>query len=131
MEIKNNLIGGHSTLWQSRFGAILYGVIWALIVTFVLSFFTSIILYYSPLSETYLYPASIVIIVISIFFGAYLTAQKSQTNGLIKGVVVGVCVFIILLLLSYLFGGFFLNGLLLKLVYCVVAGAIGGIFGIK
>ena len=97
------------------FGTLLYSFI---------NFFTDFI------KPEYAAPAAMLINILSLFCGGYLTARKSCQQGLIMGLLLACCFYIILLIVGSILG-YPISSILSKCYYGLIAAGIGGICGIK
>ncbi|MEG1501221.1 MAG: TIGR04086 family membrane protein [Clostridiales bacterium] len=108
----------------------IYGLLIVLLLIAVLSLAFSTIIQLTPLSESYLRPAGVIISVIALFIGGYIAGRKGQNMGLLRGLIIGILYFLVLSLLAWKSG---LNPLMLfsKAGYIMLSAAIGGVCGIK
>ncbi len=126
MEIKN--IG--TKIKTDGLSCALSGILTAVIIMVVVSFVVSCIIFFSQLPEAYLQPAFTIISVVALFLGGRKAAAKAQEKGLLNGLVVGIFFAVIFLILTLVSGGSWLNWAM-QSAYCILAAAIGGIFGVK
>lgn len=93
----------------------------------------SLLIAFTPLSESVIPTASIAVMVISVLLGAASFSKGAKSKGYLKGCMSGVAyVFIIYLLSVVLEGGMYFNAYVLVLLAIgVFVGSIGGIMGIN
>ncbi len=109
---------------------VLYGLLIAIVIIGFLSLLFSVIVYFSPLGESCLRPAGIIITVFGLFCGGYIAGRRGGNYGLIRGLILG----LLYLFILYLFAagsGSPLLPLLTKGGYTLLSSIIGGIWGIK
>jgi len=75
-------------------------------------------------------PAAAIISVVSLFTGGFLASRKSENRGLMTGLIIGI-IFVVIMLIFSLITGNGLDQLAAKSAYCIIAAAIGGIFGVR
>lgn len=111
------------------FNPIFKGIFTALLLTMIFTFIIATVVYVSSLPERYLPVLTLVVLLVSVFFGGNNAAKNAGGRGLVVGFAVGLGFFIILVLLSSIFAPGTLNvwNLLAKLVYSLLAGMLGGI----
>ncbi len=113
--------------------AFLKAMLWALGLTVAVLLLASLLLTYTPVSETMI-PAIAIMVAVLAAAVAGITASRSVKNrGWLTGSVAGVLYSIILYLFSSLAGnGFHFNAyVVIMLIVSFFAGAIGGILGIN
>lgn len=112
--------------------AIFYGVLLALASSLALSFIAGIIFYYGGIAEIWTSAISSAIFSCSVFAGGLFTGLKAGQKGLLHGLVVGI-IFILLILILTWFLPAEMNWLIFlkKVVYALIAGALGGILGVR
>jgi putative membrane protein (TIGR04086 family) len=103
------------------------GVISAVLVMLLLSLLAAMVVYLSPLSEGGLSGIAIFINAIAIFIGGYICGHMTGSRGLLLGLIMAAVVLLLMILLGPHDGG----SITLKVVYCLLSGMIGGIFGVK
>ena len=111
---------------------ILTGLLNSIILAITLSIILGITFLFAPVRETMLPALSAVIIVVSVFWGGRITAKKVGSKGLILGATVGLAFFILTGIIT-ISGGTALtfSAITKQFGLCVVAGALGGIFGVS
>ncbi|QGT99259.1 hypothetical protein SYNTR_0666 [Candidatus Syntrophocurvum alkaliphilum] len=104
----------------------------AIITAFVLSVFSAIIVYFTGLHETLIGPLSNIILIISIFYGACYVSKNYGTKGLVRGIILGLMFFIVILIATLIFNISLLSlsTLISTLAVCLISGGLGGILGI-
>lgn len=105
------------------------------IISGVLLLFLALLLYKLDLSEAVVRIGIIVVYIASGFFGGFFIGRKMQDKKYIWGLAAGVMYFVLLFLLSFLFGrGMTENAALdpvkafTTLILCAVSGMAGGMF---
>jgi len=106
----------------------LYGLLTTIAALIIFTFVLTLILYFTPLSETYVNPIGIIITVLSLIIGGIMMGKSIHKNGLLHGAVLGIIFFIVLVLLNKQGG---ISLLLPKLPYILISPMIGGIIGVK
>ena len=113
--------------------SILKGTVIALITTIILFLIFSIILTYTNISESTIFPVIVVITGISILIGSFLGNIKIRKNGLLNGGIVGLIYMFILYFVSSCFiGDFSLNiNSVILIIAAILTGMLGGIIGVN
>lgn len=90
------------------------------------------IVYYSNLTEALLAPLGKLVLIASVFYAGCYSSKSYGNKGLIRGITMGVLIFIVLIIASLIFHAVPISfaSFFTVLAICVGAGAIGGIFGI-
>lgn len=115
-----------------KFSPLLAGISSGVVFGIVMSIVLGIIYYFTPITENILPAISLIILVLSTFWGGKTTASLIGSKGLIWGVVVGVFLFFLILIVSTIIGGdLLLSSVLKKFVFCIIGGALGGVFGVS
>ena len=112
---------------------IIKGLLIAFIMTIVSFLIFALILTYTNISETTIFPVIVVITAISILMGSSLGSLKIKKNGLINGGLIGFIYMLSLYIISSCFignFGFNTNSVIL-LVASILAGMLGGIIGVN
>ncbi len=107
--------------------AVFIGVAATVICMLLLSFLLSAIIYFSPLSESLLPRLAILSNTLSLLFGGWMAGRLAGSRGLLVGMLTSAIILILMLLFGFGEG----VAIPLKLVYCLLAGMIGGIFGVR
>lgn len=113
--------------------SILKGTVIALITTIILFLIFSLILTYTNISESTIFPVIVVITGISILIGSFLGNIKIRKNGLLNGGIVGLIYMFILYFVSSCFiGDFSLNiNSVILIIAAILTGMLGGIIGVN
>lgn len=114
-----------------HWAAILYGTLLSVISSILLMAAGGTVMYYTVLNERLIPVLGLAILFISIFLGGLMSARKAGKLGWLHGLGVG----LLFLILTVLFntavpGGIFGFSILKKVVASVVAGCLGGIWGV-
>lgn len=110
---------------------IIRSVIAAYLITGVLLFFTAFLLYKLEPKESLITLGILLIYILSCFLGGILAGKGIRTRRFLWGMMTGVLYFILLLAMSWIFGGGIQNSLsqiLTTLVLCGAGGMLGGMF---
>lgn len=108
------------------------GLLSTIILAMILSIILGIVFFFSPMQETLLSALSAVIIIVSVFWGGRITAKNIGSRGLIFGATVGLIFFILTGIIAIFDGATITFASISKqLGLCLVAGALGGIFGVS
>ena len=109
------------------------GIIISLIFTFICLLILSIILTYTPITESIETSSIIIINCISILIGSSISTIKQKSKGIIKGAITGgVYIGIIYLISSIVSMSFGLNiSSIIMIISSLLAGGIGGIVGVN
>lgn len=121
-----------STTGEFKPGAMIKGLIWALVITIFLGIVVSLLLQHTALSESLLNNFSTFIFFISMFLGATIGARIAGSKGLFHGLSVSMVYLILIVVTGLLWSpDTFTAGLVLKrTAYALVSGLLGGIVGI-
>jgi len=117
----------NNTAQSNSLKATLMGLAVALLLMLGLSLVSALVVHYSPLSETSLKGASVLINALALLAGGYIAGQVNGAKGLLSGLTVAAAALALMILL----GGGFDDGMPLKIVYCSLSGMVGGIFGVR
>ncbi|MDK2821853.1 MAG: hypothetical protein PWP31_1818 [Clostridia bacterium] len=109
--------------------AIISGLLYSLLIGFMLALLLSLALFFTTLSEGYLPIISKVIIALAVFCGGVQAARVASSRGLIHGVGVGISFFLVVLVLSWTNVTVTLTPALAKFGLCLISGATGGVAG--
>lgn len=71
------------------------------------------------------------ILVAGCWVSGYWAAGKKRENGMITGVICGLCIYILLLCVSLIYDPAVTALAVIKLAICALSGAIGGIMGVN
>lgn len=105
------------------------GSLIALAFTVLFTVVAAVLFYLTPLSERLLPWVTLVILLISVFFGGHNAARNVGSKGLIVGLTVGLLFFIMISLLALVIapGTLTVGVMSLKLAYALLAGILGGV----
>jgi len=109
--------------------SIISGITFTIILAILLILIVATVVYFSNLQEHSLYLLSLLILVISVFLGGYRAAKRTGKKGLVTGGGVGLGFFLIILLITFFIVPETLSAwnILIRSIYCLLAGALGGI----
>ncbi|NLV89025.1 MAG: TIGR04086 family membrane protein [Tissierellia bacterium] len=112
---------------------LLKGLVLAFIITAILILISSILLTYTNLSESKMNLLNTIVMIISITAGSAYVAVMVKEKGWINGGLLGLCYYLILLLINILFLKPLVVDVYLfsRLIISIVMGIIGGIIGIN
>lgn len=114
-----------------NWSAILFGSILAVICTIILLAIGGTVLYYTVFNEQIVPVLGLGILSVSVFVGGLASAKKAGRLGWLHGLTVGVLFLLITILFSMAVpGGVFGFAVFKKVVASVVAGCLGGIWGV-
>lgn len=115
-----------------KVGAVIKGLIWALVITIFLGIVVSLLLQYTALSESLLNNFSTFIFFISMFLGSTIGARLAECKGLLHGLSVSFVYLILIVAIGLIWSPeTFTTVLILKrAAYSLVSGLLGGIVGI-
>ncbi|MEL1135267.1 TIGR04086 family membrane protein [Desulfitobacterium sp. THU1] len=113
-----------------KFNLILKGILIASGIALLLSLILGLLLTFTPLRESSL--AYNIIVGVSVFLAAALTAYRAGTKGLYYGIGIGIAFIILLIILFTILSPDTLSWLELgeKTIICLATGGIGGIIGV-
>ena len=108
--------------------SILTGAAAALALLLVSSLVAGAVVYFSPLSETVLYPVALVLDGAAALGGGFIAGRRSGRRGLIMGAAVGAILLALMLFLPVPADD---GGSILKAAICLPAALIGGVLGVR
>lgn len=115
-----------------RIAGEIHGFLVALFTALILGSVLALIVYWSPLKETLLDPLADFTLMISVFIGGWYSAYRAGNRGLVRGVIIGLLFFTLMLLVTLVvnpalvsFGSFIKD-----LLFAVACGGLGGILGV-
>ena len=113
--------------------AIITGVICALLVNIILMcIFAVVMLTGGLLNADVIRYAMVGIIAAGAFAGGFIATKINKGAGLPVGVITGISTLVMIALVSIIKGSYPITSLIvIKLIACVIAGAIGGVVGLK
>lgn len=122
-----------NNLSNKTFKHVCTGIGISLISSFVFLCIFALLLMYTNISESTIFPVIIIITGISILIGTIICTRKLSKNGIITGGVVGVLYILIIYLISSLLNcDFSLNiQSFVMIVVSIICGMIGGIIGVN
>ena len=92
----------------------------------------SILQLMTDLSDGLMTAISAMILGISSFTAAYISTQLCRSKGLIQGILCGTTMFLTTLFISVITNSFTFSDLtVIKAIFCLIAGAVGGVKGIN
>lgn len=112
---------------------VIKGAIISIVTTLLLFLVFALLLTYTNISETTIFPVIVVITGISILFGSSLGNIKIRKNGLLNGGLIGLIYMLVLYFISSCFlGDFSLNSnSFILIIAAILAGMLGGIIGVN
>lgn len=112
--------------------AILYGTLLAVIASVIMMAVGGTVMYYSVFNEKLVPVLGLAILFVSIFLGGYISARKAGKTGWMHGVAVGLLFLVLTILFNLVFpAGIFGFAVFKKVVASLVAGGLGGIWGVQ
>ncbi len=114
-----------------NFMAILYGSLLAVIASVILMAIGGTVMFYTIFNERLIPVIGLAILFVSIFAGGFVSARRAGKMGWLHGLGVG----LIFLILATIFSAIFPQGVfgftvLKKILASVIAGCLGGIWGV-
>lgn len=117
--------------FEFNFGAMIKGILFALLLSLLLSTGAGLIYHFSALPEHTLPWSAGIILACSAFCGAFSAGRQASNKGLYHGLAVGISFFIIVWITAALFlPGQAGISLIAKLLITSLGGALGGIIGV-
>ncbi|MHB9093419.1 MAG: TIGR04086 family membrane protein [Eubacteriales bacterium] len=111
--------------------AIFYGTLLAIITSIILMAVGGTVMYYTVFNERLIPVFGLAIVFISIFLGGLISARRAGKLGWFHGLAVGILFLFLTILFNVLVpGGIFGFAVFKKIVASVVAGCLGGIWGV-
>lgn len=109
------------------------GIITALSTALILILLFALLFHFTPLSESLLPLMSLLILIVSVFFGSMVGAREAGIRGLFHGLIIGSIFFIFIAIISAFIapGTLALWALAKKLLACLLAGIVGGMIGVS
>lgn len=104
-------------------------LVFAYVITAVLLLILAELVYKAELNEQIVNISIILIYIIATFAGGHIAGKSMKTNKYIWGMIVGLCYFIILLIISAIINGSITNlssNILTALLLCVGSSTLGG-----
>lgn len=103
------------------------GVASAVLVMLALSLLAAMVVYFSPISEGSLNGIAIILNAMAIFIGGYITGHMVGSRGLLMGLITAAVILLLMIIIGPSDGG----NITLKVIYSLLSGMIGGIFGVR
>ena len=111
--------------------AIFFGTLLSLIVSIILMGIGGTVMYYTVFNERLIPVIGLAILFLSIFTGGVISARKAAKLGWLHGLAVGLIFLVITILFNVAVpGGIFGFAVFKKVVAAIVAGSLGGIWGV-
>lgn len=112
---------------------LLKGIIISFVLTLISVFIFSIVLTYTNITESTIFPVIVFITALSILIGSSLSTIKINKNGILNGGAIGLIYILMLYLISSLTStGFALTTqAIILMLSATVAGMLGGIVGVN
>ena len=112
---------------------ILKGMLISFVITLIAIFVFSILLTYTDIQESTIFPVTTCITAISILVGSSISTVKIRKNGILNGGIIGLIYMLIIYLISSITNeGFALNiNAIILMISGIVAGMLGGIVGVN
>ncbi|GAB6170474.1 TIGR04086 family membrane protein [Clostridium carnis] len=119
--------------WKNYFKCVLKGVLWSLIVTFLVTALFSIIMNSMTIGDGLFNVIYVVISCVSLVIGSIIAAKSHGSKGWIVGLAVGVVFYISLYLIGVICGAETTLGMydLIKFGLCILIGTLSGMLGIN
>lgn len=113
------------------FSALLKGFVFALVCLLALALLFSLAAYIFNFKNSTLLVTGNIALAVSVLLGAFFAARKAGQKGLLHGIALGALTLIVIIVLTMFWGN--LNGMVFleKAGLTLIAGAIGGIFGVR
>ncbi len=111
--------------------AILYGALIAVIASILLMALGGTVMYYTVFNERLIPVIGLAILFISIFLGGIISSRKAGQLGWLHGLAVGLVFLVLTILFNIVIpGGIFGFPIFKKIAASIVAGCLGGIWGV-
>ena len=109
------------------------GIIISFALTLISVFIFSIVLTYTNIPESTIFPVIVFITALSILVGSSISTIKIHKNGILNGGIIGIVYILILYLISSITStGFALNiQSIILMISATIAGMLGGIVGVN
>ena len=108
-------------------------VLLSFVVTILLGGILAFFVYFCNLQESTARITVFAIMIISVLFSGFVLSKNLERNGLFNGLLMGVCYFGVILILSFILSGKISFGManVTRLITVAAAGMLGGIIGIN
>lgn len=114
-----------------NWSAILYGTLLAVIASVILMAVGGTAMFYTVFNEKLVPVLGLAILFVSICLGGFISARKAGKAGWMHGLGVGLLFLLLTIIFNAVFpGGIFGFAVFKKVVASVVAGCLGGIWGV-
>lgn len=119
--------------FREYFNGILKGVLSSVVITVLLTAILSLLMMFISFSDSVFNICYVVITCLGIVAGAIMSARTIGENGWLSGLLVGCIYYLVLLCVTFLFGGDISLGLydLYRFVITLVIGVLSGMLGIN
>ena len=108
------------------------GVVAGAAILFICCLIIGLIQLFFDLSDTLMNAASVLILGISAYSSAYFSTQLCRSKGMLQGVLCGAIIFAVTLVISMITHSFTFSDLtVIKALFCLILGAVGGIKGVN
>ena len=113
--------------------AVFSGSLISLILTVILIFICAIIYYFSNISQSVVNLIIFFIVILSVFWGSFITSKNVSSRGFLYGLMTAVFYFIIIISAAFIINkNFSLSGNILSMLGGgICAGILGGILGVN
>lgn len=103
------------------------------VVTILLGGILAFFVYFCSLQESTVRITVFAIMIISVLFSGFVLSKNLERNGLFNGLLMGLCYFGVILILSFILSGKISLGManITRLITIAAAGMLGGIIGIN
>ena len=115
------------------FKKIAKGTFLAILASVIFIGILSVVVYFSNIRERTIAAIIFGATAISVFLGAYFLARSIESGGLLNGLVLSICYFAVILVLSFAVNGSVSISIsnFLRFLSCLAAGALGEVLGIN
>ncbi|MCF0147699.1 MAG: TIGR04086 family membrane protein [Clostridium sp.] len=119
--------------WINYFKSVLRGIVWALVITIMISIIFSFVMNNMPIGENVFNIIYVVISCLALVLGSIIAVKSYGSKGWIVGLAVGCIFYIVLYLIGILFGAEATLTIydFIKFVLCLFIGLFSGMLGIN
>ena len=115
-----------------NFRKILIGAGISFLLSLVLIALLTVLVYFGDFDDSTVSVFVLAVSVISVFVGAFVLARNIQGGGLINGLVLGLIYCLVLIIVSFLFGGVVFDfSNITRLAVILASAMLGGVLGIN
>ena len=115
-----------------NFRKILIGAGISFLLSLVLIALLTVLVYFGDFDDSTVSVFVLAVSVISVFVGAFVLARNIQGGGLINGLVLGLIYCLVLIVVSFLFGGVVFDfSNITRLAVILASAMLGGVLGIN